>query len=96
MWVEKSIEREGEYEIGKWYEESYFALLKMGSKIQERIEKIVRKILEESDMERMTEHKIRKQASAELNLNLSDPPSKAFVRYVVESFLEQQQQEELE
>ncbi|GMY29634.1 RNA polymerase II transcriptional coactivator KELP [Fagus crenata] len=63
----------------------------MGSKIQERIEKIVRKILEELDMEKMTEHKIRKQASAELDLDLSDPPFKAFVRYVVESFLEQQQ-----
>jgi|UniRef100_A0A2N9H677 predicted RNA binding protein with dsRBD fold (UPF0201 family) len=68
----------------------------MGLKIQERIEKTVRKILEESDMEKMTEHKIRKQASAELNLDLSDPPFKAFICYVVESFLEQQQQEELE
>ncbi|GMY29652.1 RNA polymerase II transcriptional coactivator KELP [Fagus crenata] len=63
---------------------------------RERIEKTVRKILEESDMEKMTEHKIRKQASAELDLDLSDPLFKAFVRYVFKSFLEQQQQEELE
>ena len=66
----------------------------MEPEIQERIEKTVRKILEESDMEKMTEHKIRKQASAELDLDLSDPPFKAFVRHVVESFLEQQQQQQ--
>ena len=63
---------------------------------QERIEKTVRKILEESDMEKMTEHKIRKQASDELDLDLSDPPYKAFVRQVVQSFLEQQKEEEQE
>uniref|UniRef100_A0A2N9FE29 DEK-C domain-containing protein n=1 Tax=Fagus sylvatica TaxID=28930 RepID=A0A2N9FE29_FAGSY len=66
----------------------------MEPEIQERIEKTVRKILEESDMEKMTEHKIRKHASAELDLDLSDPPFKAFVRHVVESFLEQQQQQQ--
>ena len=68
----------------------------MEPEIQERIEKTVRKILEESDMEKMTEHKIRKQASDELDLDLSDPPYKAFVRQVVQSFLEQQQEEEEE
>lgn len=68
----------------------------MEPEIQERIEKTVRKILEESDMEKMTEHKIRKQASDELDLDLSDPPYKAFVRQVVQSFLEQQQEEEQE
>ncbi|KAL0016030.1 hypothetical protein SO802_003099 [Lithocarpus litseifolius] len=66
----------------------------MEPEIQERIEKTVRKILEESDMEKMTEHKIRKQASDELDLDLADPPYKAFVRQVVQSFLEQQQQQE--
>ena len=66
----------------------------MEPEIQERIEKTVRKILEESDMEKMTEHKIRKQASDELDLDLSDPPYKAFVRQVVQSFLEQQKEEE--
>jgi len=68
----------------------------MEPEIQERIEKTVRKILEESDMEKMTEHKIRKQASDELDIDLSDPPYKAFVRQVVQSFLEQQQEEEQE
>lgn len=68
----------------------------MEPEIQERIEKTVRKILEESDMEKMTEHKIRKQASDELDLDLSDPPYKAFVRQVVQSFLEQQKEEEQE
>jgi hypothetical protein len=68
----------------------------MEPEIQERIEKTVLRILQESDMEQTTEHKIRKQAAAELQLDLSDPPYKAFVKQVVQSFLEQQQQEEEE
>ena len=68
----------------------------MEPKIQERIEKTVVRILQESDMEETTEHKIRKQAAAELQLDLSDPPYKAFVKQVVQSFLEQQQQQQLQ
>jgi hypothetical protein len=68
----------------------------MEPEIQERIEKTVVRILQESDMEETTEHKIRKQAAAELQLDLSDPPYKAFVKQVVQSFLEQQQQQQEE
>lgn len=68
----------------------------MEAKVQERIEKTVLRILEESDMEEMTEHKIRKQAATELDLDLSQPPYKAFVKQVVQSFLEQQQDQEEE
>ncbi|KAE8055121.1 hypothetical protein FH972_011982 [Carpinus fangiana] len=68
----------------------------MEPEIQERIEKAVVRILQESDMEETTEHKIRKQAAAELQLDLSDPPYKAFVKQVVQSFLEQQQQQQQE
>lgn len=62
--------------------------------MEKRIEKAVLKILEESNMDEMTEQKIRKQASAELDLDLSKPPFKAFVRQVVESFLQEQNQRE--
>ncbi|XP_040987595.1 RNA polymerase II transcriptional coactivator KELP-like [Juglans microcarpa x Juglans regia] len=68
----------------------------MEPEIQERIENTVRRILKGSDMEEMTEHKIRKQASAELDLDLSEPPYKAFVKQIVQSFLEQQVEEEEE
>lgn len=68
----------------------------MEAKVQERIEKTVLRILEESDMEEMTEHKIRKQAATELDLDLSQPPYKAFVKQVVQSFLEQQQDQQEE
>lgn len=60
--------------------------------MEQRIEKTVRKILETSNMDDVTEYKIRKQASEDLGLDLSKPPYKAFVRQVVESFLEERQQ----
>lgn len=47
-------------------------------------------------MDQVTESKIRKQASQELDLDLSKPPFKAFVKQVVESFLEEQQRKEEE
>jgi len=65
-----------------------------------RIEEAVRKILEESNMDEVTESKVRKQASTELGLDLSLPHFKAFVKQVVRAFLEekqkQQQQQQLE
>ena len=45
-------------------------------------------------MDQVTESKIRKQASLELDLDLNKPPFKAFVKQVVESFLEEQQRKE--
>ncbi|KAE9607647.1 hypothetical protein Lal_00026803 [Lupinus albus] len=63
-----------------------------------RIEETVRKILEESNMDEVTESKIRKQASKELAIDLSQPHFKAFVKQVVEAFLHEkhEQQQKLE
>ncbi|XP_009341880.2 RNA polymerase II transcriptional coactivator KELP [Pyrus x bretschneideri] len=66
----------------------------MEAETEQKIEETVRRILEESDMDEMTEFKIRKQASEELELDLSKPPYKAFVKQVVQSFLEEQNQKE--
>ncbi|XVF12944.1 hypothetical protein REPUB_Repub08aG0163800 [Reevesia pubescens] len=71
----------------------------MNAETREKIKKTVREILEEADMNEMTEYKIRQMASQKLELNLSDSKYKAYVRHVVNSFLEeqkskQQQQEE--
>lgn len=61
-----------------------------------RIEEAVRRILQESNMDEVTESKIRKQASNELGLDLSQPHFKALVKQVVESFLQGQQQPQQE
>ncbi|KAM0978996.1 hypothetical protein ACFX13_015185 [Malus domestica] len=68
----------------------------MEAETEQKIEETVRRILEESDMDEMTEFKIRKQASQELELDLSKPPYKAFVKQVVQSFLDEQNQKEQE
>ncbi|KAK7318086.1 hypothetical protein RJT34_02784 [Clitoria ternatea] len=62
-----------------------------------RVEETVRRILKESDMDEVTESKIRKQASQQLGLDLSQPHFKACVKQVVKAFLlEKQQQQEQE
>ncbi|KAJ3694968.1 hypothetical protein LUZ60_000345 [Juncus effusus] len=61
---------------------------------EERIEETVLEILKESDMESVTEHKIRAMAAERLALDLSVPHRKKMVRKVVESFLVSQQAEE--
>lgn len=66
----------------------------MDAETEQKIEKTVRGILEKSDMDEMTEFKIRKQASEVLDLDLSKPPYKALVKRVVQSFLEEQNQKE--
>ncbi|KAI4315546.1 hypothetical protein L6164_028343 [Bauhinia variegata] len=66
----------------------------MDAEIQAKIEETVRRILEESDLNEMTESKIRKQAAKELDLDLSEPHYKAFVKRIVKSFLEEKQEEE--
>ncbi|KAM5572101.1 RNA polymerase II transcriptional coactivator KELP [Rosa sericea] len=66
----------------------------METETQRKIDETVRRILEESDMDQLTESKIRKQASQELALDLNKPPFKAFVKQVVESFLEEQQRKQ--
>lgn len=65
------------------------------SKNNERIEEMVRRILQESNMDEVTEAKIRKQASNELGLNLSQPHFKALVKQVVEAFLQEKQQQQV-
>ncbi|CAJ1937235.1 unnamed protein product [Sphenostylis stenocarpa] len=64
------------------------------SETKQRIEETVRRILQESNMDEVTESKIRKQASEQLGLNLSQPHFKAFVKQVVGAFLEEKLQEQ--
>ncbi|KAH0975040.1 hypothetical protein GBA52_016939 [Prunus armeniaca] len=66
----------------------------MDAETEQMIEKTVRGILEKSNMDEMTEFKIRKQASEVLDLDLSKPPYKALVKRVVQSFLEEENQKE--
>lgn len=56
-----------------------------------KIEEAVREILGKSDMSETTEYQIRKQASDKLGLDLSQSEYKAFVRHIVNSFLEEQE-----
>lgn len=58
-----------------------------GAETEKRIEETVINILKESDMESMTESKVRAEASKRLGLDLSVSHRKKFVRRVVESFL---------
>lgn len=57
--------------------------------LQRNIEKTVKKILESSNLYKITEIKAREEASLELDLDLSQDPYKVIVREVVESFLEE-------
>lgn len=61
----------------------------MDPELQQRIEKTVLEVLEQSDMDNTTEYKVRMQAAEKLNMDLSSREYKAFVRKVVESFLQQ-------
>ena len=61
----------------------------MDTETQRKIDETVRRLLAESDMTQVTEYTIRNLASQELDLDLSKPPFKAFVKQVVESFLEE-------
>ena len=66
----------------------------MEAETKAQIESTVRKILEESNMDEVTESKIRKQAAKELDLDLSQPKFKSFVKQVVESFIQEKQEQE--
>ncbi|GLT90748.1 hypothetical protein SLE2022_086660 [Rubroshorea leprosula] len=61
----------------------------MEPEVREKIETTVREILEESDINEVTEYKIRKLASEKLGVNLSESKYKAFVKEVVTSFLDE-------
>lgn len=56
-------------------------------KTQKQIEETVLEILKSSNMDEMTEYKVRKAASEKLGFDLSPPEHKRFVRQVVESYL---------
>ncbi|KAK3228117.1 hypothetical protein Dsin_007979 [Dipteronia sinensis] len=56
-----------------------------------KIEETVREILGKSDMSKTTVNQIRKQASDKLGLDLSQTECKDFVRHVVNSVLEEQE-----
>ncbi|CAN1138918.1 RNA polymerase II transcriptional coactivator KELP [Linum perenne] len=66
----------------------------MDSKTKTDIEKSVRKIIQESDMTSTTESQIRKRASQELGLDLNKPEYKAYVRHVVNKFLQEAAEKE--
>ncbi|RWR93301.1 RNA polymerase II transcriptional coactivator KELP [Cinnamomum micranthum f. kanehirae] len=59
----------------------------MDPETQTKIEETVVEILKSSNMEEMTEFKVRNMASEKLDIDLSLPQYKKFVRGVVESFL---------
>ncbi|EOY25068.1 hypothetical protein QUC31_009091 [Theobroma cacao] len=62
----------------------------MDAETRGKIEQTVRGILQEANMDEMTEYKIRQMASQKLELNLSESKYKAYVRHIVNSFLEEQ------
>lgn len=68
----------------------------MKAETKAKIEDTVREILEKSDMNETTEFQIRKQASEKVGLDLSQSEYKAFVRHVVTTFLEEQDQKSKE
>ncbi|XP_073033195.1 RNA polymerase II transcriptional coactivator KELP-like [Primulina eburnea] len=63
----------------------------MNEETQKLIEETVLEILNNSNMDEMTEYKVRKSASEQLEMDLSEPSRKKFVRQVVESYLREQQ-----
>ncbi|KAK9668417.1 hypothetical protein RND81_13G059200 [Saponaria officinalis] len=66
----------------------------MDATMEKKIEETVKEILETSDMQEMTEYKVRKQAADKLSIDLSEPSRKKFVRHVVETFLQHQAQQQ--
>lgn len=53
----------------------------------QKIEETVKSILREANMDQMTEFKLRLDASAKLNFDLSGPNHKKLIRDVLEAFL---------
>ena len=63
----------------------------MDSETSNGIEETVLDILKTSNLEEVSEQKIRRMASEKLGLDLSEPTRKKFVRQVVEKFLAEEQ-----
>ncbi|CAA7057208.1 unnamed protein product, partial [Microthlaspi erraticum] len=68
----------------------------MEEEMKEKIKKTVLEILNESDMAEMTEFQVRKLGSERLGVDLSEKSHKAYVRSVVNSFLDEQKLKEAE
>nr|DAD36245.1 TPA_asm: hypothetical protein HUJ06_006885 [Nelumbo nucifera] len=66
----------------------------MDPETQHKIEETVLEILRSSDMDAMTEFKVRNSAAEKLGIDLSGTEYKRFVRRVVESFLVSKEEEE--
>ncbi|KAF5729759.1 RNA polymerase II transcriptional coactivator KELP-like [Tripterygium wilfordii] len=67
----------------------------MELELKQKIEKTVREILQEANMDETTEYQIREAASAKLGFDLSKPEHKGFVRRVVNCFLEEENAKEI-
>ena len=66
----------------------------MDEETQKKVESTVLEILRGSDMESLTEFKVRTAAADRLGIDLSIPDRKRFVRRVVEGYLESLSQED--
>lgn len=64
----------------------------MDSETSNKIEETVLGILKTSNLDEVSELKIRKIASEKLGLDLSDPTRKQFVRKIVQKFLAEEQE----
>ncbi|KAK9053043.1 hypothetical protein SSX86_029673 [Deinandra increscens subsp. villosa] len=63
----------------------------MDSELAKQIEETVLEVLKNSDMDSTTEFQVRKAASQQLGIDLSEPARKKLVRNVVQTYLEEQQ-----
>lgn len=60
----------------------------MDAETKQKVTDTVMSILDEADMNVMTEFKVRKQASDILSIDLSQPEPKQFVRRLIQSYLD--------
>ncbi|KAI3713515.1 hypothetical protein L1987_72093 [Smallanthus sonchifolius] len=63
----------------------------MDPELQKEIEETVLEVLKNSDMDSTTEYQVRKAASEQLGIDLSESIRKKIVRNVVQTYLEEQQ-----
>ncbi|MFS8029829.1 putative transcription factor ssDNA-binding-TF family [Helianthus anomalus] len=63
----------------------------MDSALAKEIEEAVLQVLNNSDMDSTTEYQVRKLASEQIGIDLSEPSRKKLVRSIVQTYLEEQQ-----
>ncbi|KAL8200999.1 hypothetical protein R6Q57_012338 [Mikania cordata] len=63
----------------------------MDPELAKEIEETVLEVLKNSDMDSTTEFQVRKAASEQLGIDLSEPSRKKLVRTIVQTYLEEQQ-----